>query len=547
MASLFVQALFSYVILAMFWKLFREYFIHSPLDYIPGPPAPSGVTGNISQLYDKSGRFYYAFLRQYGGVIKLKSLLGERLLFLYDPKALYHILIKDQDIYEEAPAFIAINKLFFGEGLMSTAGKQHKKQRRMLNPVFSTGHMREMTPIVYGVAQRLREAIINQVQDKPSEIDMLHWMTRTSLEIIGQSGMGYSFDSLENDADSADIHPYSRSVKRFGGLLSGTSTFIVTQYILPFAARFDYPRFKRWIVDHLPSKWVQDLKDISDVILETAVDIYNKKRQSMEQGDDRDAKKDIISVLMRANASAAAEDRLTDEEVFGQVASLTFAAMDTTSSALARILYLLAEHQDVQDKLRSELLRAKEDNHGQELSYDQLMDLPYLEAVCRETLRRYPPQTIAIRTARQDIVLPLSKPINSTKGTQISEVMVPSGTTIFLSLLGANINPEWWGEDSYEWKPDRWTNPLPTEITEARLPGIYTPTMTFLGGSRSCIGFKFVQLEIKVVLSVLLTSFKVENSGKDIMWTMPGIASPVVEGEDITRPSLPLKITLIDG
>lgn len=45
MASLFVQALFSYVILAMFWKLFREYLIHSPLDYIPGPPAPSGVTG----------------------------------------------------------------------------------------------------------------------------------------------------------------------------------------------------------------------------------------------------------------------------------------------------------------------------------------------------------------------------------------------------------------------------------------------------------------------------------------------------------------------
>lgn len=53
---------------------------------------------------------------------------------------------------------------------------------------------------------------------------------------------------------------------------------------------------------------------------------------------------------------------------------------------------------------------------------------------------------------------------------------MPSGTTIFLSLLGANINPEWWGEDSYEWKPDRWTNPLPTEVTEARLPGIYPPT-----------------------------------------------------------------------
>lgn len=62
--------------------------------------------------------------------------------------------------------------------------------------------------------------------------------------------------------------------------------------------------------------------------------------------------------------------------------------MDTTSSALARILYLLAEHQDVQYKLRSEILGAKEVNCGHELSHDQLMGLPYLEAVCRETLRR---------------------------------------------------------------------------------------------------------------------------------------------------------------
>jgi cytochrome P450 len=62
--------------------------------------------------------------------------------------------------------------------------------------------------------------------------------------------------------------------------------------------------------------------------------------------------------------------------------------MDTSSSAISRILYLLAEHQDVQDKLRSELLEAKKNNDGQELDYDQLMTLPYLDAVCRETLRR---------------------------------------------------------------------------------------------------------------------------------------------------------------
>ena len=64
---------------------------------------------------------------------------------------------------------------------------------------------------------------------------------------------------------------------------------------------------------------------------------------------------------------------------------MIFSATDTTSSALSRVLYLLSLHPHVQDKLREELKRAYEDN--EELTYDQLVSLPYLEAICRETLR----------------------------------------------------------------------------------------------------------------------------------------------------------------
>ena len=66
--------------------------------------------------------------------------------------------------------------------------------------------------------------------------------------------------------------------------------------------------------------------------------------------------------------------------------TLTFAAMDTTSGALGRTLSLLSIHQDVQNKLRQEIREAKKSG---ELSYDELVALPYLDAVCRETLRVY--------------------------------------------------------------------------------------------------------------------------------------------------------------
>ena len=65
---------------------------------------------------------------------------------------------------------------------------------------------------------------------------------------------------------------------------------------------------------------------------------------------------------------------------------MLLAGTDTTSNAIARILHVLAEHPEVQDKLREELLTAC-DYSGQEIPYDKLVELPFLDAVCRETLR----------------------------------------------------------------------------------------------------------------------------------------------------------------
>ena len=67
---------------------------------------------------------------------------------------------------------------------------------------------------------------------------------------------------------------------------------------------------------------------------------------------------------------------------------MLIAGMDTTANTLAHILDLLSQHQDVQDKLRTEVLQAVQTHgDGETLDFDSLMDLPYLEAVCRESFR----------------------------------------------------------------------------------------------------------------------------------------------------------------
>jgi len=72
------------------------------------------------------------------------------------------------------------------------------------------------------------------------------------------------------------------------------------------------------------------------------------------------------------------------------------------------------------------------------------------------------------------MVLPLSKPIKDLDGADIKELLLPKDTIIFASILGSNRNPDLWGRDSYEWRPERWLNPLPSALTDAGIPGVYS-------------------------------------------------------------------------
>lgn len=78
------------------------------------------------------------------------------------------------------------------------------------------------------------------------------------------------------------------------------------------------------------------------------------------------------------------------------------------------------------------------------------------------------------RRARKDSVLPLSMPIKGKNGCDIREIHIPKGTSVMITILGANRNPEIWGDDSDEWKPERWLAPLPDTVMQAHFPSIYS-------------------------------------------------------------------------
>ena len=72
------------------------------------------------------------------------------------------------------------------------------------------------------------------------------------------------------------------------------------------------------------------------------------------------------------------------------------------------------------------------------------------------------------------MILPLSTPVKGLDGRDMHEIFIPNGTLVLISALNSNRNPEIWGPDALEWKPERWLSPLPSSVTDAHIPGIYS-------------------------------------------------------------------------
>ncbi|OBZ67348.1 hypothetical protein A0H81_12650 [Grifola frondosa] len=454
--------------------------------------------------------------------------------------------------------------------------EQHRKQRKMLNPVFSLANMRELLPVIQPIATKLFSVLLEQLPTDggSKEIDLLPWMARGTLEYICQAGMGYTFHALE----PSKTNEYADAIRR---LAPAALRILLLRPFVPMVMRNFSLYWRNKMVDWLPIKPLRDLRDIVAVMDRGSRRIFAEKRAAMHHGreatseDDLGSRmkgKDIMSIMLRANASSDSADRLTDEELLGQMNTLILAGFETTTTAICRMLYILAREPAVQARLRREIRQAKRDyavaqgitftDESEEwkkvsLPYDILVGLPYLDAVLRETLR--------------DTTLPLQFPVRSVSGAEVSAIAVPKNTTVIMSILAANHNKEAWGEDASVWRPERWLSASGERIgfgkdadtilgEDAELAHVVEGTPGNKGGVKypgvyASIGFKFAEMEMKQILTTLLSSMHfslpsaADENGvkKEIYWKMNGLQVPVVRPPhgDFMTAQVPLDVRLV--
>jgi cytochrome P450 len=417
-----------------------------------------------------------AWHTEHGPIIRYFFPFGAERLAVADDKAIHQMTIKNPYNYPKPVRAKLWMVRILGDGVLLAEGSEHVHQRKALAPGFSIGSIRALQPVFWQKALLLsslwkEEMAASRVTTKSFEV--LEWLNRTTLDIIGQAGFGTDINSLENP--ETPIREAYRLVFAFdigSRILHGLQAFI--------------PSTK-----YLPAKMNRDMEAARTIILDKATAIITEKEG---QAAAHTTHKDIIALISKDNLKMkeAGEAGLSFETMRDQVMTFLGAGHDTTATGVAWTLHLLSTHPAIQARLRAEIqahmpfLSDPATRHSPAaLAQVDADQLPYLDNVCRESLRYIPPIPMTVRQSLAD--------------DRLGDYRVPAGTVIYVLANAINRLPMYWGPTADAFDPDRWD----------ALPATYTTNafMTFLQGPRGCVGRKFAETEMKIILCALLSMY----------------------------------------
>ncbi|KZS96665.1 cytochrome P450, partial [Sistotremastrum niveocremeum HHB9708] len=479
-------------------KLIHRLFIaplSSHLRDLPGPKPKSLIWGSFKEINDAGpGELHAKWVEEYGPTMSYKGVLNSGRFYTHDTRAVSYVL-SHTDIFRKPEQIQFVLGRILGKGVLFAEGEDHKHQRRMLNPAFSNQHIRELTEVFFTKALELRDTWHTQVLESaestdsstlsssptgPASINInaVPWLSRVTLDIIGLAGFDYAFNATNPEGMDDGLQ------KAFKTAFGGVARFDAWGLLVAW-----FPALRK-----IPTKRERDIRQAQATMRRIGKKLIADKKKAILESIGKDGKveeksvegKDILSILIRANMATDLPEsaRLSEEDVLAQVPTFIVAGHETTATATTWFLYAMTQHPAVQSKLRAELRTVDTDTP----SMDVLNALPYLDGVVRETLRYFSIVPSTLRIAAEDCAIPLKNPVVDRHGRTLTEVRLKKGEGVNVPIIALNKSKEIWGKDAAEYRPERWEK-VPEIAHE--VPGVWGDLMTFIGGPRSCIGYKF--------------------------------------------------------
>jgi cytochrome P450 len=458
--------------------------MNAPLPPSPPPPGPrSRIPFRLmSAMLGDTMAFLSRVHRDYGDVAAWR--IGHRRLFLLaHPDHIRDVLVTRDANFTKGPA-LQMAKVTLGEGLLTSEGDFHKRQRRIMQPAFHAGRVAAYADTFVHYARRMSD------RWRPGQvIDVRDAMTQLTLEIVAKTLFGADLESEVREIGHAmdvTVTMFDRSKNPFAPLLN--------RLPLPSNRRFYRAR---------------------DRVFATLDRMIAQRRAQNEQGGAA-AKNDFLSILLRARDTEGDQQGMSDAQLRFEAMTLFSAGHETTANAMVWTWLLLAENPAAEALLHEELDRVLAHRAP---THADVPHLPYTRAVFAESMRLYPPAWVIARQAKGP------HRIGDTGYT------IPAEGVILMPQWTVHRDPRWWPEPE-RFLPERWlaksdgeaggwgdgektashpTTASPHHPTSApqRPRYAYFP---FGGGSRQCIGESFAWLEGTLLLATLAQRWRLRRT-----------------------------------
>ncbi|HJQ36775.1 MAG TPA: cytochrome P450 [Thermoanaerobaculia bacterium] len=390
--------------------------------------------------------FLTRLARDYGDAVQFQ--VGPQRLVLFNhPDLIREVLVARPHSFHKSRVMQRA-KIILGEGLLTSERELHQRQRRLAQPAFHRDRIARYADVMIERAAAARER-----WRAGETIDVHHEMMRLTLSVVAKTLFDAEVEGEEDEIGGA----LTSLIDLFPMLINPFSTYL-RRLPVPSTLRF------RKAIARLDR---------------TIYGIIEERRAS---GEDRG---DLLSMLLLAQDEEGDGGGMTDKQVRDEAMTLFLAGHETTANALAWTWYLLGQHPEIADEMRSVI----GDRLPTAADYPRLQ---FVEWVLAESMRLYPPAWGISRLAIEDV--------------SIGGWDVPRDSVVVVSQAVTHRDPRWWTE-SDRFDPRRFA-------PEMKRPKFaYFP---FGGGSRVCIGEGFAWMEGVLLLATLAQRWRLEPVSREV-------------------------------
>ncbi len=424
----------------------------------PGPRRRIPFAGLLN--YRRGPLTYFQKLAEDYGDISFFKLGPQDAYFLNHPDLIKDVLVTNSENFMKGLALQRAKRLL-GEGLLTSEGEFHRRQRRLAQPAFHRARIAAYGELMIEHAVRAQSRWRDGVT-----VDMSAEMMRLTLGIVGKTL--FAADVEEN---AAEVGEAMTVVMQLFNTITIPFFELLEKLPLPQLRRFDTARAK---LDKI---------------------IFNLIDERRRSGDDLG---DLLSMLLLAQDDEGDGGRMTDAQLRDELMTIFLAGHETTANALTWTWYLLSQNPAAEAKLHAELDQVLA---GKSPEVADLPRLTYTEMVLAESMRLYPP---AWALGRMSIA-----------ECEIAGYRVPPRSLVLMSQYVVHRDARYF-EQPERFDPERWT-------TEARAHRPQFSYFPFGGGNRRCIGEGFAWMEGILLLATLAQRWRLRLVADQIVALRPVI------------------------